>query len=84
MIHITTHAIQRYTERVEPVTPAQAHAALSSPAITLAAQFGAPYVRLGTGQRVVIHKDKVLTVLPAGHPEAWMSMASTMRHVWEE
>lgn len=72
MIHITTHAIQRYTERVEPVTPAQAHAALSSPTITLAAAFGAPYVKLGTGQRVVIHDGKVLTVLPIGHPEGWL------------
>lgn len=39
------------------------------PAIVKAAEFGAPLVRLGTGQHVVLQGGTVITVLPkdAGH-----------------
>ena len=64
-LHITTHAIERLLERVNPrLTWDEAREALSSPAIQCAARIGAPYVKLGTGQRVVIDNGSVVTVLP--------------------
>lgn len=66
MIHITHHAITRAMERVPGIrTEAQARALLSTRAIDAAAHFGAKYVRLGTGQRVVIECGSVVTVLPS-------------------
>jgi uncharacterized protein (DUF2252 family) len=64
MIHVTEHAIDRYRERVEAVSADAARIALSSEAIVTAANFGAPYVKLGTGQRVVLEGSRVITVLP--------------------
>ncbi len=65
MIHITRHAIDRCIERVPGTTTEdQARTLLSSRAILAAAQFGAKYVRLGTGHRVVIEEGRVTTVLP--------------------
>lgn len=65
MIHISNHAIERWLERVDPKASwAEARQALSGPAITLAAEFGAPFVKLGTGQRVVLQGSRVITVLP--------------------
>lgn len=65
MIHVTHHAITRAMERVPGIrTEAQARALLSTRAIDAAAHFGAKYVRLGTGQRVVIECGSVVTVLP--------------------
>lgn len=66
MIHITRHAIDRAMERVPGInTEDQARTLLSSRAIIAAGQFGAKYVRLGTGHRVVIEDGSVTTVLPA-------------------
>lgn len=65
-LHVSTHAIIRYRERVRPVSYDEARAALSSAVIERAAQFGCEYVRLGTGQRVVIERGCVVTVLPKG------------------
>lgn len=70
MIRITSRAISRYRERVAPVDFATAHAALTSPAIQKAIEFGAPFVRLGTGQRIVIEGHVVVTVLPK---EVWLA-----------
>lgn len=64
-LHITSHAVARYQERVQHVTVEQAIAALSLPIVQRAAEFGAPYVRLPTGQRIVIQGGAVVTVLPA-------------------
>lgn len=66
MIHITSHAPSRYRERVAPVDYERARAVLASPTVECAADFGAPYVRLGTGQRIVLEGRTVVTVLPAG------------------
>lgn len=65
MIRVSSHAISRYRERVALVDYGTALAVLSSAAIQAAASFGAKYVRLGTGQRVVIEDGAVVTVLPA-------------------
>lgn len=64
MVHVTTHAIERFLERVAAVTWEEAEIALSSPVVVLAAKFGARFVRLPTGQRIVIEQGKVVTVLP--------------------
>ena len=66
-LHVTMHAIARYQERVANVTTEAARAALSTPAIEAAANFGARSVRLGTGHRVAIIDGTVTTVLPPGH-----------------
>lgn len=60
---ITAHAIERFQERVANLPDAEARQALldlAGPAL----QFGAPFVRLGTGQRIVIANGRVVTVLP--------------------
>ena len=66
-LHITRHAIQRYQERVCPVSDEQARQALSTATIQLAANFGAQFVRLPTGHRVVINDHAVITVQPPQH-----------------
>jgi hypothetical protein len=64
-LHVTRHAAERYLERVNPrLTMADAIDALSSPTIRRDAEFGAAYVRLGTGQRVALDGFVVVTVLP--------------------
>lgn len=63
-LHITGHAISRYRERVEPVDYATAHTRLQCPAVEAAADFGAPFVRLPGGQRIVLKGHTVVTVLP--------------------
>ena len=69
-LHVTSHAISRAIERLGCKTAAEADAVLRSPAVATAAQFGAPYVRLPGGQRVVLEGRNVVTVLPADCP-AW-------------
>lgn len=64
-VHVTTHAIERYIERVAPVTPEQAAQAMDCPAVRAAAEFGARFVRLAGGQRIVLQEWTVTTVLPA-------------------
>lgn len=79
MIHITDHAIQRYQERIADVPAAEACRLMDTAAVRSAAQFGAPYVRLPTGQRLVIHEGKIITVLPLGHGRGGMSLAHDRR-----
>jgi hypothetical protein len=68
-LHGTRHAAERYLERVNPrLTMAEAIDALSSPTIRRAAEFGAAYVRLGTGQRVALDGFVVVTALPIDTP----------------
>jgi hypothetical protein len=67
MIHVSSHAISRYRECVAPVSYDEARAALATPVIEAAACFGAHYVRLGGGQRVVIEEGTVVTVLEPRH-----------------
>lgn len=76
---VTHHAIVRFQQRVANVSHEVARSILSSPVIQKAAQFGAHYVRLGTGQRVVIDQGKVITVLPADHRPGSMSMERSER-----
>ncbi len=62
---ITSHAIERYQERVANVSDDEARLALASPAVRAAALFGCKYVRLATGQRIVVEDGIVKTVLPS-------------------
>lgn len=65
-IHVTVCAIERYCEQLH-TTPDQAIAAMAALRLQQAADFGAPFVRLPTGQRLVIKDHHVVTVLPANH-----------------
>lgn len=62
---ITAHAIERYRERVADLTDEAICIALCSPTVLTAIEFGAPFVRLATRQRIVIEDGAVVTVLPA-------------------
>jgi len=64
---ITVHASERYVQRVNPaLTVSQARSAIAAhtPAIECAIKFGAHVVRIGTGQKLVIEGDTVVTVAP--------------------
>lgn len=68
MIHVTRHALDRFKERVANVPDDEVRARLSIPAVEFATKFGVPFVRLPTGQRVVVGVDGVvITVLPKDH-----------------
>jgi len=71
-LHVTRHAVQRYCERVCAVSPTTAKRALSSTAVQAAVAFGAPFVRLPTGQRIVVREGNVVTVLQADTPRIYL------------
>lgn len=62
-INVTAHAARRYIERVANVSITEAREALLSPVILAACAFGAPFVRLPSGHRIVISGMDVVTVL---------------------
>lgn len=62
---ITAHAVQRFRERVCDMPEHMIVAVLTCPAVIMALEFGAPFVRLGTGQRIVIEDGAIITVLPS-------------------
>lgn len=67
-IAVTTHAAQRYVERVNPrLSVAEAIEAIRrhSSVIEIAIRERAPVVKLGTGQKLLIIGGVVVTVLPA-------------------
>ena len=77
-IHVTHHAVERYQERVrnlpadqvrELIRANRAVQLFMSP-LTLSLSKGAPFVRLGTGQRLVLTEGRVITVLPTDHRTA--------------
>lgn len=66
MIHVTRHAFTRYRERVNPkLSNAEIVKLIDTPRINRAVEFGASFIRLGSGQRLVIVGRSVVTVLPA-------------------
>jgi len=77
---VTAHAIERFQQRVANISREAVLAILSSPTMQVAAQFGARYVRLGTGHRVVLDGEKVITVLPADHPSGRLTMERDVRY----
>lgn len=63
-VFLTRHAIQRYRERVADVPAAAIWAALDTPAVRIAIDFGARFVRLSGGQRIVLEQNRIVTILP--------------------
>lgn len=66
MIHVTTHAIERWIERIDQrATWEQAKAALHAmePSVRAAATIGCNTVKLGCGGRLVLDGAKIVTVL---------------------
>jgi len=64
-LHVTSHALTRAMERIPGMTcEADARRTLTCAAVELAADIGAPFVKLGTGQHVVVRDHTVITVLP--------------------
>ncbi|RST30133.1 hypothetical protein HMF7854_04310 [Sphingomonas ginkgonis] len=68
---VTHHAIDRYLERVAPVSRLEAQAAMEAAArgIEASAAIGAYVVRLASGARLICRgreRIRVVTVIPAG------------------
>lgn len=61
---LTHHALARYRERVADLSDGGIRAAVDTPALQCAIDFGAPYLRLPGGQRLVLDGATILTVLP--------------------
>jgi hypothetical protein len=74
-ISISHHAAVRYIERVDPcLTPVEAVSAIRQHdrAIDVAALFGCPLVKLGSGARLVLIGWDVVTVLARDQrPPSW-------------
>lgn len=64
-VTVSRHAMDRYRERVADPPDCEIFAALSGPTFELAAEIGAPFVKLPTGHHVVIRDATVVTVLSA-------------------
>lgn len=64
-VTVSRHAMDRYRERVADVPDCEIFAALSGPTFELAAELGAPLVKLPGGHHAVLREDTVVTVLPA-------------------
>jgi hypothetical protein len=64
MIHVSRHAVMRYQERVANVSAAEVRAALTGSVFQLAVEQNIPFVKLGTGQHVVVRDGCIITVLP--------------------
>jgi hypothetical protein len=63
-LFLTRHAIQRYRERVADLPACEIWRALDIPAVRIAIDFGARFVRLSGGQRVVLDQHRVVSILP--------------------
>ena len=63
-VFLTRHAMQRYRERVADVPAAEIWRALDIRAVRVAIDFGARFVRLAGGQRVVLEDNRIVTILP--------------------
>ena len=64
MIRVTQHACERFTQRVRPCSLEEARDDIlsHSRAIKTAAKFGCEVVRLGSGERLVLDGETVVTV----------------------
>ncbi len=63
-VFLTRYAIQRYRERVADVPAADIWRALDTPTVRIAIEFGARFVRLSGGQRIVLEQNRIVTILP--------------------
>lgn len=67
MTHITRHAIDRFRERIADIPEEQIRARLDTPAVRLALRIGAPFVKLGSGHRLVVRDNAIISVLDVDH-----------------
>jgi hypothetical protein len=67
-MRVSRHAVERYQERIEAVTKAEARSRIRSAAVAVhqAAAFGATVVRMGDGTKLILEGTCVVTVLPRG------------------
>jgi hypothetical protein len=72
-VFLTLHAIKRYRERVADVPACEIWRALDCRAVRTAIDFGARYVRLSGGQRVVLDENRVVTILPKDFHETGLA-----------
>ncbi|WP_374413248.1 hypothetical protein [Novosphingobium colocasiae] len=83
MIHVTAHALTRALERIPGLkSEAEAMRILRSKAVDEAARFaptGSIYVRITTGNRIVLEDGYVVTVLPVSITLHQMSSAAHRR-----
>lgn len=65
-MQLTTHAIQRYRQRIGATSDLEAHSQLitAQKAVDAAAAFRCPTVVMGNGAGLVLKGDTVITVLP--------------------
>jgi hypothetical protein len=65
MIRVTQHALDRYRERIAPVSEEEARDAILAhiTVINIALAFGAPCVRCGDGMRLLMKDGAITTVL---------------------
>jgi hypothetical protein len=77
---VTLHAIERYQQRVENVPAIEVHRRLNAPALRKAAEFGARFVRLSGGQRIVMKDWRIITILPRDHCRGSLSPARDHHH----
>jgi hypothetical protein len=63
-LRVTSHAISRYRERVEPVSYDEAMARLSTARIRLMIAFGAREIILQSGHHAVVESGVIVTVRP--------------------
>ena len=69
MTHVTSHAISRYRERVEPLTYDEVFARLSTQRIRQMIDFGAREIILGSGHHAVVVDGVIVTVRPKPFPK---------------
>lgn len=62
---VSRHAMDCYRERVADLSDHEIFRRLTSPAFELAAEIGAPFVKLPSGHRAVIRDATVVTILHA-------------------
>lgn len=85
MIHVSAHAIQRFQERVDNIPADQVVSLLrQNRAVQSAISFGATYVKLGTGQRIVLKNGAIVTVLPSDHKKGRMTRERDWRYAGDE
>lgn len=78
-VTVSRHAMDRYRERVADLPDAAIFAALSGPTFELAAELGAPMVKLPGGQHAVLRDETVVTVLAADASVAALDRFSSSR-----
>lgn len=66
MAYVSDHCCLRYIERVLGIDVEAIRQKIASPTVEKAIDFGCETVVLGTGQRIILHGDVAVTVLPKG------------------